>query len=78
MSDLDSIKAYQMLRDKLLALRFDDGDVVVKLGIEPNSHLLVHSEIIKLAMPTLAPMFKAKWSTPETIVHPTTGKEVRV
>ncbi|KAI7341474.1 hypothetical protein KC315_g91 [Hortaea werneckii] len=78
MSDLDSIKAYQILRDKLPALRFDDGDVVVKLGVEPNSHLLVHSEMIKLAMPTLAPMFKAEWSMPETVVHPVTGKEVKV
>ncbi|KAI7370713.1 hypothetical protein KC354_g1068 [Hortaea werneckii] len=75
MSDLDSIKAYQILRDKLPALRFDDGGVVVKLGVEPNSHLLVHSEMIKLAMPTLAPMFKAEWSMPETVVHPVTGKE---
>ncbi|KAI7264317.1 hypothetical protein KC345_g8852 [Hortaea werneckii] len=75
MSDSDSIKAYQILRNKLPALRFDDGDVVVKLGVEPHSHLLVHSEIIKLAMPTLAPMFKAEWRSPETIVHPTKGKE---
>lgn len=78
MSDSDSIKAYQILRHKLPALRFDDGDVVVKLGIEPESHLLVHSDMIKVAMPTLAPMFKAEWSTPETIVHPTKGKEVKV
>ncbi|KAI6856000.1 hypothetical protein KC338_g8637 [Hortaea werneckii] len=78
MSDSDSIKAYQILRAKLPALRFDDGDVVVKLGVEPHSHLLVHSEMIKLAMPTLAPMFKAEWSTSETIVHPTKGNEVKV
>ncbi|KAI6819590.1 hypothetical protein KC364_g10397 [Hortaea werneckii] len=78
MSDSDSIKAYQILRNKLPALRFDDGDVVVKLGVEPYSHLLVHSELIKLAMPTLAPVFKAEWSTPETILHPTKGKEVNV
>ncbi|KAI6816105.1 hypothetical protein KC332_g7997 [Hortaea werneckii] len=78
MSDSDSIKAYQILRTKLPALRFDDGDVVVKLGVEPHSHLLVHSERVKLAMPTLAPMFKAEWSTSETIVHPVTGKEVKV
>ncbi|KAI7490884.1 hypothetical protein KC351_g350 [Hortaea werneckii] len=78
MSDSDSIKAYQILRHKLPALRFDDGDVVVKLGVEPDSHLLVHSEIIKLGMPTLAPTFKAEWSTPETIVHHTKGKEVKV
>lgn len=78
MSDSDSIKAYQILRHKLPALRFDDGDVVVKLGVEPDSHLLVHSEIIKLGMPTLAPTFKAEWSTPETIVHHPKGKEVKV
>ncbi|GAB1739790.1 hypothetical protein NU219Hw_g4726t1 [Hortaea werneckii] len=34
--------------------------------------------MIQRAMPTLAPMFKAEWSTPETIVHPTKGKEVQV
>lgn len=78
MSDLDSIKAYRILSSKLPALRFDDGDVIIKLGVEPDRHVLVHSEMIKLAMPTLAPMFKAEWSTPETIVHPTKNKEVKV
>ncbi|KAI7211456.1 hypothetical protein KC333_g7669 [Hortaea werneckii] len=78
MSDAKDIEVYQILRKKLPSLRFDDGDVVVKLGVEPDSHLLIHSEMIKLAMPTPAPMCKAKWGTPETIVHPTTGKEVKV
>ncbi|KAI7366176.1 hypothetical protein KC354_g4334 [Hortaea werneckii] len=78
MSDAKDIEVYQILRKKLPSLRFDDGDVVVKLGVEPDSHLLIHSEMIKLAMPTLAPMFKAEWSTLETIVHPATGKEVKV
>ncbi|KAI6789190.1 hypothetical protein KC361_g8646 [Hortaea werneckii] len=78
MSDSDFIKAYQILRNKLPALRFDDGDVVVKLGVEPHSHLLVHSEMIKMGTPTLAPVFKAQWNTPETIVHPTKGKKINV
>lgn len=67
-----------MKDDQLPRLRFDDGNVIIKLSDNRDRYLLVHSDIIKVGLPTLAPTLKPEWSVPETITHPLTGMEVNV
>ncbi|KAK3723741.1 hypothetical protein LTR37_001622 [Vermiconidia calcicola] len=64
--------------NNLPTLRFNDGDVVIKLGESPNEWLLVHKSIIQAGMPLLAPTFKADWAKPDIVEHPTTGEQVEV
>ncbi|KAI7205550.1 hypothetical protein KC316_g188 [Hortaea werneckii] len=67
-----------MKDDQLPRLRFDDGDVIIKLSTKPYRHLLVHSDVIRIGLPTLAPALKPEWSVPEVIEHPRTGKKINV
>ncbi|KAI7157993.1 hypothetical protein KC349_g5154 [Hortaea werneckii] len=64
-----------MKDDQLPRLRFDDGDVIIKLSTNPDHHLLVHSDVIRIGQPTLAPALKREWSVPEVMI---TGKEINV
>ncbi|KAK5112891.1 hypothetical protein LTR85_011118 [Meristemomyces frigidus] len=62
-------------------LRYDDGDVVIKLGKTKEHLLLVHSDVLRQWMPTLAPSLKPEWSvysSPELTKHPNTGSDVKV
>ncbi|KAI7366179.1 hypothetical protein KC354_g4333 [Hortaea werneckii] len=67
-----------MKDDQLPRLRFNDGDVIIKLSINPDHHLLVHSDVVRTGLPTLAPALKPEWSVPEVMKHPITGKEINV
>lgn len=67
-----------MKDDQLPRLRFDDGDVIIKLSTNPDHHLLVHSDVIRIGLPTLGPALKPEWSVPEVIEHPRTGKKINV
>ncbi|KAK3724011.1 hypothetical protein LTR37_001495 [Vermiconidia calcicola] len=72
----------QILRDHnpntLPALRFSNGDVVIKLGESPSDWLLVHKSIVQVGMPLLAPTLKPEWAKPDIVEHPITGEEVKV
>ncbi|KAI7344996.1 hypothetical protein KC320_g8558 [Hortaea werneckii] len=67
-----------MKDDQLPRLRFDDGNVIIKLSDNRDRHLLVHSDVIRIGLPTLAPTLKPEWSHPETIKHPVSGVEVDI
>ncbi|GAB1739791.1 hypothetical protein NU219Hw_g4727t1 [Hortaea werneckii] len=67
-----------MKDDQLPRLRFDDGDVIIKLSANRDHHLLVHSAVISTGLPTLAPALKPEWSVPEVVEHPLTEKKVNV
>ncbi|KAI6819596.1 hypothetical protein KC352_g4713 [Hortaea werneckii] len=67
-----------MKDDQLPRLRFDDGNVLIKLSTNRDRHLLVHSDVIQAGLPTLAPTLKPEWSVPEVIKHPLTEKEINI
>ncbi|KAI6855993.1 hypothetical protein KC338_g8638 [Hortaea werneckii] len=67
-----------MKDDQLPRLRFDDGNVIIKLSANRGRHLLVHSDVIRIGLPTLAPTLKPEWSHSETIKHPVSGVEVDI
>ncbi|KAI7341473.1 hypothetical protein KC367_g4989 [Hortaea werneckii] len=67
-----------MKDDQLPRLRFDDGNVLIKLSSNRDRHLLVHSDVIQAGLPTLAPTLKPEWSVPEVIKHPLTEKEINI
>lgn len=67
-----------MKDDQLPRLRCDDGDVIIKLSTDRDRHLLVHSDVIRIGLPILAPALKPEWSVPEAIEHPRTGKKINV
>ncbi|KAI7085377.1 hypothetical protein KC356_g5925 [Hortaea werneckii] len=67
-----------MKDDQLPRLRFDDGNLLVKLSNNRDHHLLVHSDVIKVGLPNLAPTLKPEWSVPEVIRHPLTGEKINV
>lgn len=64
--------------NELLSLRFSDGDMVIKLGASPDKWLLVHKEVIKVAMPILGVGLSTQWSHPDLRTNPITGVEVEV
>lgn len=66
------------MTDQLPPLRFEDGDVIIKLSADHNRHLLVHSDVIRAGFPTLGPALKPQWNIPETIKHPLTGRQIDV
>ena len=66
----------QQMIDSLPALRFDGGNVIIKLNADPNSWLIVHAEIFDKHMPALSPGFKPQWGRSTKVFHP--GKEVDV
>lgn len=67
-----------MKDDQLPKLRFDDGNVLIKLSINRDRYLLVHSDVIKVGLPNLAPTLKREWSVPEVIKHPLSEKEINI
>ncbi|KAI6915345.1 hypothetical protein KC334_g26 [Hortaea werneckii] len=66
------------MNDSLPPLRFEDGDVIIKLSADHNRHLLVHSDVIRAGLPTLGPVLKPVWNVPQTINHPLTGRQIDV
>ena len=63
-------------------LQFDDSDLVIKLGREPETWLLVHAEVLRSTCSLLAPGISETWddtsSAPEKVEHPGTGAQVAV
>lgn len=60
------------------ALRYNDGDVIVKISQRPSECLLLHSSVLKAAMPQLAPAFAARWGQGDAVEHPVTGAQFTV
>jgi hypothetical protein len=59
-------------------LRFETGDLIIKLSNYREDWLLVHSEVIAVSSPMLAASLSAAWAETaqrDTIKHPTTGEE---
>lgn len=59
-------------------LRFEGGDVVVKLTRHPSGWRLLHSSVLSEASPVLAKSFQKEWSRAKTVNDPANGKEVQV
>ena len=65
----------------LPALRFESGDLVIKLTNDPRDWLLVHSEIVAASSPVLAASLSRAWAQYahlDSIKHPSTGENVLV
>jgi hypothetical protein len=59
-------------------LRFETGDLIIKLSNYREDWLLVHSEVVAASSPMLAASLSAAWAETaqrDTIKHPTTGEE---
>lgn len=60
------------------ALRFEDGDVVVKLSRHPSGWLLLNSEVLSQASPVLERSFSKSWGRGKMVRHPNSGGKVNV
>lgn len=60
------------------ALRFSDGDLLIKLTPSPEEWLLVHRSVIAVGMPLLEPQLRKPWAHPEAITNNATGRYVDV
>lgn len=63
------------------SLRFDDGDLVIKLSDDSNDWLIIHSAVFAAVSPVFAASSSARWeerAKTDKIIHPGTGKEVAV
>ena len=65
----------QELRDAPPNLRFDDGDLLVKLGAHPESWLLLHSQVVRRFARQLAPALDERWGQAKTRYNPVTGTQ---
>jgi len=66
---------------KIPRLRFEHGDLVIKLDREPSSWLITHSKVFAAVSPVFRASTSAAWKGTaqlDTIKHPSTGKEVEV
>ncbi|KAK4500703.1 hypothetical protein PRZ48_008892 [Zasmidium cellare] len=59
-------------------LRFEDGDVVVKLTRHPSGWLLLNSEVLSRASPVLERSFSERWSRSKAVEHSKSGGKVKV
>lgn len=62
-------------------LRFESGDLVIKLSANPKDWLLVHGEVIAANCPVIAAILSPAWADHanlDSIKHPTTGENVMV
>lgn len=61
-------------------MQFNDGDLIIKLGLNPEEWLVVHSAILREASPYFQASFSEQWeqgdSKPEMVFNPTIGKDV--
>lgn len=64
--------------DGLPWLQFEDADVCIKLGKQPNDWLLVHSEVLAATSPYFARAFSETWGKRKDVHHPVTGHIVRL
>lgn len=56
------------------SLRFEDGDLLVKLENDPNDWLLLNKKTVSAAVPQLAAMFRfARGPTQTEVVDPSTA-----
>jgi hypothetical protein len=51
-------------------LRYENGDVIVKLNLHPKDWLLLNADVIRTTMPTLVPSLKSTWYKPMEITRP--------
>ncbi|KAK3723748.1 hypothetical protein LTR37_001629 [Vermiconidia calcicola] len=63
--------------DSLPSLRFEDGDVVIKLGESADEWLLVHRSIIRETMPVLAVALSEDWNRGEKCIDPKTEEPLK-
>jgi len=59
-------------------LRFNDGDVIIKLSTSREDRLLVHTDVLRAYFPMVAAVLKPEWSISEKKVHPKTGHEITI
>lgn len=61
------------------SLRFEDGDVLVKLSPDPEDWLLLHSHVLGSVSPIMHAAFKDEWSrNTVNVVHPITKREYQL
>lgn len=63
------------------SLRFEDGDLVIKLGHDSKDWLIIHSAVFAAVSPVFAASSSARWEEHakiDKIIHPGTKKEVAV
>lgn len=66
---------------KIPRLRFEHGDLVVKLGREPSGWLIIHSRVFAAVSPVFKASVGEAWKETaqlDTIKHPRTRKDVEV
>ena len=64
--------------NKVPDLRFDDGNVIIKLGKSSQDWLLLHKEVVQARLPLLAPVFSTDWGRKQLVEHPKTGEQLEV
>lgn len=66
---------------KIPRLRFEQGDLVIKLGHEPSRWLIIHSKVFAAVSPVFRASTSEAWKETaqlDAIEHPRTGKDVEV
>ncbi|GAB7333685.1 hypothetical protein MBLNU13_g05232t1 [Cladosporium sp. NU13] len=66
---------------KIPRLRFEQGDLVIKLGHEPSRWLIIHSKVFAAVSPVFRASTSEAWKETaqlDAIKHPRTGKDVEV
>ena len=67
--------------ERIPRLRFEHGDLVVKLDHEPRNWLIIHSKVFAAVSPVFKASTSEAWKATaqlDTIKHPVTGKDVEV
>lgn len=80
LTELDTADAYQRLHN-LPRLQFEDGDLVVQLGVEPRDWLVIHSKLFAAVSPVFGESWAIdwqEWASNPIVKHPRTGKGVAV
>jgi hypothetical protein len=54
----------------LLDLRFESGNVKTSLSRKSKYTLLIHSDVVRTAFPTLAPSLNPRWRELTKVTHP--------
>ena len=64
--------------DQLPNLRFNDGDVIVKLGKDPRGWLVLHKSIFQATMPVLGLAFGSDWEREQKVTNAVAGIDLVV
>ena len=65
-------------QDTLPNLRFDSGDVIIKLSDSPSDWLLLHKDVIQAGCPVLGAAMQDCWKRAEAIKVPGTDLTIQV